>query len=237
MSLAAIKRVSAPVPAPRPPIPTVPPNVPQGKGDVLADGRDYRLVTLTPVAGSGGGVTPPQREVGLRPPRTDGHDGGTAPPAPGRHYTNVEIERAAQPFIVAFERERGDYEIVRQGTLVGADYLSVRGGVTDRYIEVKAFGGTAGDSFELTRAERKAAGEPAIAPRYWVYVVEHLRDGESPVVTALFNPIADPQLSKEPVGAVNIRGWRATTQVVGRFALAWDNVPGGGEFGQEMVSP
>jgi hypothetical protein len=97
---------------------------------------------------------------------------------------------------------------------VGADYVASDG----RYIEVKAFSGSAPNSFDLEAPEWRAAQHPEIADRYWVYIVEHLRDGQPPQVTAVFNPVTDEATSKEPTGKMRVRGWRSSrTQRVGRF--------------------
>ena len=103
---------------------------------------------------------------------------------------------------------RDGLELTRQGSRVGVDHIVERDGVIQRYIEIKAFGARAPDSFPLTRDERRAALDPEIGLKYWVYVVEHLRDGEIPVVSAVFNPLRQEEVEKEPVGDLRIVGWR-----------------------------
>jgi hypothetical protein len=183
----------------------------------LADPRRFRLKTIAP--GEASSVPPSSGEGRLRAPRTeessgqgDGHP--TAPPSPAPRFANTEIEAAARPFVEQFEQERRGCTVTRQGPNVGADYLASDG----RYIEVKAFGGTAGDSFELEATEWRAAKVDGIAERYWVYVVEHLRDAKAPKVTAVFNPVLDEITLKEPTGKLRVRGWKAAkVQYVGEF--------------------
>jgi hypothetical protein len=156
---------------------------------------------------------------GLKQPYTDddpGAGGGSdkAPPAARSRFSNTEIEGAAQPFIAEFELETRGTTITRQGSGVGADFLASDG----RYIEVKAFSGEAGISFDLEPTEWRAAQRPGIGDRYWVYVVEHLRDGQPPKITAVLNPVTDDATQKEPTGKLRIRGWKsATTQQIGEF--------------------
>lgn len=183
----------------------------------LADPSRFKFAGVTsgqpgtPVAAGGRG--------GLKPPATEDADsdgeGSKPPPEPRQRFTNIDVEEAARPFIEEFELETRGCTVVRQGPGVGADYVASDG----RYIEVKAFGGDAPDSFEMEATEWRAAQNPAIADRYWVYVVEHLRDGQPPLITALFNPVLDDSTSKEPTGKLKVRGWKSTrTQRVGEFA-------------------
>ena len=125
------------------------------------------------------------------------------------------MEAAARPFIEAFElRDRG-CTVDRQGPGVGADYVASDG----RYIEVKAFGEAAPNSFEMEATEWRAAQTEGIAHRYWVYVVEHLRDGQAPKITAIHNPVLDDATAKEPTGKVRVNGWRSSAKTdVGEFS-------------------
>lgn len=183
----------------------------------LADPRQFRLKAISP--GEAGSAPPLSGGGRLRAPRTDESAGQgdrlpTAPPSPTPRFANTEIEAAARPFVEQFEQERRGCTLTRQGPNVGADYLASDG----RYIEVKAFSGAAGDSFELEATEWRAAKKEGIADRYWVYIVEHLRDTEPPRVTAVFNPVLDEITSKEPTGKLRVRGWKAArTQYVGEF--------------------
>lgn len=134
-------------------------------------------------------------------------DVSSEPPSPMPRFSNIDIEDAARWFVEEFERSQGR-TVTRQGDLVGADYVASDG----RYIEVKAFSGTS-EGFDLEPAEWRVARRPDIGPRYWVYVVEHLRDGQAPVVSAVFNPIVDESVTKEPTGKLRVRRWRSATTV------------------------
>jgi len=183
----------------------------------LADPAHYGLVktdSVTPApptaAGPIGNLVAPASEEDQ-----DEESGGTkAPPEPHERYSNLDVEGAARPFVEDYELSTRGTSIVRQGPRVGADYVASDG----RYIEVKAFSGSAPNSFDLEAPEWRAAQHPEIADRYWVYIVEHLRDGQPPQVTAVFNPVTDEATSKEPTGKMRVRGWRSSrTQRVGRF--------------------
>jgi hypothetical protein len=104
--------------------------------------------------------------------------------------------------------KRGGHVEHRQGALVGADYVADDG----RYIELKASGGVAEDSFVLEPSEWQAALDPKTGADYWVYVVEHLTDGKEPEVTAVFNPVLDTRLRQNPVGKMKVSGWRAASR-------------------------
>jgi len=143
---------------------------------VLADIRSYQLLGINR-ADSVSPTAAAPRMPALHSPRAieDEREATVrgAPLQPGRRYSNNEIEDAAHPFIDAFERGRGDLTIMRQGPKVGADYISYADQTLDRYIEVKAFSGKAGEHIELTQSEYLAAIDPEKSYRYWVYVIEH----------------------------------------------------------------
>lgn len=193
-------------------------------GQLLADPNAYRLAGV--IASGGDGVAP-AAEAAPKPLKrpVDQHqsDGGDSEddsdreaPEPRRRYSNTEIETAARPFVEQFEVDRG-CTITRQPALVGADYRATDG----RYIEVKAFGEEAPGSFDLEPAEWRAAQHPQIGPDYWVYIVDHLRDGKPPRVTAVLNPVLDGQITKQPTGKLRVRGWRsARTKYEGLFEVA-----------------
>jgi hypothetical protein len=182
----------------------------------LADPNRYALGGTT--SGQPADPAAPANRGVLKAPVTeDGKtgNGSKSPPEPAPRFSNPDIESAARPFIETFELDTRGCTIVRQGPGVGADYFASDG----RYIELKAFGSDAPDSLELEATEWRAAQNPAIAERYWVYVVEHLRDGRPPIITALFNPVLDDSTAKEPTGKLKVRGWRSTRiQTVGQFA-------------------
>lgn len=129
------------------------------------------------------------------------------PPVPSARYSNIDIEDAARWFVEEFERSQGR-TVVRQDDLVGADFVANDG----RYIEVKAFSATS-EGFDLEPAEWRVARRSDVGPQYWVYVVEHLRDGQAPVVSAIFNPILDESVTTEPTGKLRVRRWRSATTV------------------------
>ena len=186
----------------------------------LADPTQYGLISLVPSSGSGSAPEPLVAGK-LKPPVTDEDDSlqganGDAkrPPSPQPRYSNIDIEGAARPFIEEYELSSRDCTVIRQGPNIGADYVASDG----RYIEVKAFSREAPDSFELEAPEWRAAQHPEVAERYWVYVVEHLRDGTPPRITAIFNPILDNSTSKEPTGKLRVRGWKhARLKQLGQF--------------------
>ena len=186
----------------------------------LADPLRYGLVATFVATPSG---RKPEPLVGgrLKPPATDeepGDEGGSneprRPPKPKMGYANTDIEVAARPFVEEYELETRGTTIIRQGPNVGADYLASDG----RYIEVKSFGGDAPDAVDLEPPEWRAAQHPEIGGRFWVYIVEHLRDGRPPEITAVFNPVSDDATTKEPTGKLRIRGWKnSKTQHFGEF--------------------
>lgn len=155
--------------------------------------------------------TGPQSKA-VAEPRKDSH----VPPEREKHShergsretkpipSNTTIEDAARPYVERFEMRRGGHRIDRQPALVGADYIADDG----RYIEVKATGGAADDAFDLQESEWSAALDPRIRDAYWVYIVEHLTDGQEPIVTAIFNPVRDDNLGQAPVGKMRVTGWR-----------------------------
>ena len=160
----------------------------------------------------GGRLKPPTRDE--EPSGDDGSHEPRRPPKPRMGYANTDIEVAARPFIEEYELETRGTTIIRQGPNVGADYLASDG----RYIEVKAFSADAPDAVDLEPPEWRAAQHPEIGERFWVYIVEHLRDGRPPEITAVLNPVADDATSKEPTGKLRIRGWRnSRTQHYGEF--------------------
>jgi hypothetical protein len=189
-----------------------------GQTAPLADPMRFGLAGTT--AGVAGGPVDPGLPRGLKPPTSDEPDpvepdGPKPPPDAKPRFANTEVEGAASPFVAEYELTKRGCTVVRQGPNVGADYFASDG----RYIEVKAFSGTAPDSFELEATEWRAAQHPEIAERYWVYVVEHLRDGLPPKITAVFNPVLDDAPIKEPTGKLRVRGWKsAKTQDIGQFA-------------------
>jgi hypothetical protein len=186
----------------------------------LADPLRYGLVATFVATPSG---RKPEPLVGghLKPPATNEGPGdepetnGTrTPPKARMGYANTDIEGAARPFIEEYELVWRGTTIIPQGPNVGADYLASDG----RYIEVKAFSGDAPDAVDLEPPEWRAAQHPEIGERFWVYIVEHLRDGRPPEITAVFNPVADDATSKEPTGKLRIRGWKnSKTQHFGEF--------------------
>lgn len=130
---------------------------------------------------------------------------------PRERYSNNDIENAGARFVAEFERQRGGFVLERQGPMVGADYISMSGDRVDRYIEIKASRKSI-EAFSMTRAERIAATKPNIASKYWIYLVEHLGDGQAPVVTAIWNPVKDERVAWEPKGDIAVKGWRAAKQ-------------------------
>lgn len=60
-----------------------------------------------------------------------------------------------------------------------------------------------GDSFDLEPTAWRAAQQPEIAPRYRAYVVEHLRDGQAPRATAIFNPRYPKRLTAATIASVS----------------------------------
>ena len=181
----------------------------------LADVRQHVAANIERLMPDGSREAPsssPGRRVpqGLRPPRTGEGDAGAGPrTSPGERYSNIDIENAAAGFVAEYEWQRGGYELKRQRSGVGADYISMLGGRIDRFIEIKSSRGNKG-SLDMTRIERLAAMRPDIGPKYWIYVVEHLGDEQDPTVTAVWNPVEDPDLPKEPKGAIVVKGWRAS---------------------------
>jgi hypothetical protein len=205
-----VERGPRPRPPRRSPDPEPPPPPPAQKA--LADIRHYipgEFERLEPDGNRRPTSSGPSR--GRRPPRTgDGHTPGEGPIGrPGERYSNIDIENAAAGFVVEYEWQRGGFELRRQGPRVGADYVAVRDGKIDRYIEIKSSRGKK-DAFDMTRDERLAGMDRDIGPKYWIYVVEHLGDGQDPTVTAVLNPVADERVSKEPKGSIVVKGWRAS---------------------------
>ncbi len=187
----------------------------------LADHARYGLVAtaneIPPEPAPTTTLVPGGLKPALEPDDEDGdkgQDSGYSPPAPRSRFSNTDIEGAASPFIAEYELETRGVTITRQSSGVGADFVASDG----RYIEVKAFSGEAGSSFDLEPTEWRAAKRPGIGERYWVYVVEHLKDGQPPKITAIFNPVTDEFTQKVPTGKLRIRGWRsAATRHSGEF--------------------
>jgi len=205
-----VERRSKPKPARRPQENKEPP-APQPAPQVLADVHQYVPGQIERLEPDGQRGAPSSVLRGLRPPRA-GESGvpSRAPSGtPGGRYSNIDIENAAAGFVAEYEWQRGGFELKRQGSGVGADYVAVRDGEIDRYIEIKSSKGNK-DVFDMTRNERIAAMKPDIGSMYWIYVVEHLGDGQDPTVTAVWNPVADEGVSKEPKGSIAVKGWRTS---------------------------
>jgi hypothetical protein len=181
------------------------------KTQPLADPNRYTLESISPAKSAPPMAKTASGVVKLRAPRTgeSGKDSSKTPtpPEPQPRHTNTAVEAAAGPYIEMYESLRG-CTVVRQGPLVGADYVASDG----RYIEVKAFGEAASDSFEMEPAEWRAAQTDGISHRYWIYVVEHLRDGQPPKITAIHNPVLDEATIKDQLGKIRVRGWRSSSR-------------------------
>ena len=186
------------------------PPAPSPTPSPLADVDQYEPGTIESLDPNGDMGVPSSPPGGLRKPRSGGGDpGGERPnPRPRERYSNSDIENAAARFVAGFERQRGGFGLERQGPMVGADYVSMRGDQVDRFIEIKSSRKSI-DAFDMTRSERMASMKPEYVAKYWVYLVEHLGDGQDPTVTAVWNPVKDERVSKEPKGAIGVRGWRA----------------------------
>jgi hypothetical protein len=137
-------------------------------------------------------------------PERERHD-----PQPVVRLNNMQVEERAGWFVESYETEKRGCTVTRQGPNVGADYLASDG----RYIEVKSFSGEAG-AFELEVPEWQAAQRPDIAANYYVYIVEHVADGETPRLIILPNPMTTEAIRKEPSGKVRISGWSAVRRKV-----------------------
>jgi hypothetical protein len=107
------------------------------------------------------------------------------------------------------EWQRGGFELRRQRSSVSADNVALRDGEIDRYIEIRSSRGKR-DAFDITRDERIAAMRSEIGSMYWIFVVEHLGDGQNPKVKAVWNLLADECVSTEPEESIVVEGWRAS---------------------------
>ena len=206
---AAIKRLKKPLtpaPIPKTTSPTSQSTPSPQHEPPLADATQFTVDRLVEFDGKMC-VQFQRNQLPLRKPKTSG--GGWRPPSgPTLRYRNDDIEAAAFNLVALVEWTRDGLELTRQGPKVGADHIAGRDGAIERYIEIKSFSNRAPDSFLLTRDEYRAALDSEIGPKYWVYVVEHLRDGEIPIVSAVFNPVRQEEVEKEPVGDLRIVGWR-----------------------------
>jgi hypothetical protein len=186
-------------------------NGPQ-ESDKKSDPSQYVVTSIVTAPPAIPGNNEVERSTELRSPQiSDDKEGDVSPhrgARPAERYSTKQIEDAGTPYIAQFERLRGNYTLTKQGPAVGYDFVSSREGTIDRCIEMKVSSGKASDEFELTWYEYRAATHPELGERYWVYIVEHALDDNEPVVTAIFNPVRDEGVVKEPAGDVKIRGWR-----------------------------
>jgi hypothetical protein len=213
--------------------PATPPRQPTGAGQphrperTFADPSEFELVAIERTereAATPTTDTPSRAKRRRRKPRPESERPDKAPEDSTPIPPNTAVEDAARPYIERFEMKRGGHVVHRQGALVGADYVADDG----RYIELKASGGVAEDSFILEPSEWQAALDPKTGADYWVYVVEHLTDGKEPEVTAVFNPVLDSRLRQNPVGKMKVSGWRAATrQDRGKFKRRSEGSPEG----------
>ncbi|WP_298807073.1 DUF3883 domain-containing protein [uncultured Pseudokineococcus sp.] len=98
------------------------------------------------------------------------HDEGGTGVSESPRMTNRQVEDAALAAVVEHERRADREARDTRGTGAAADLIS-----GDRVIEVKAFGGSArGQDLWL---EPRQVEEADANPSFWLYVVEHVRDG------------------------------------------------------------
>lgn len=188
-----------------------PPPIPQEPPLPFANPDRYRAGALV-VAEPNAEAAARRTKLGIRAPQPSAKQkrSRTRPPISRDRFINMDTEKAARWCIEDFEWQRGEITIERQGPGVGADYVSSDG----RYVEVKSWEGSAPESLDLTEISWKAARRPDIRDRFWVYVVEHLRDGHPPLVTAVHNPVVDSAVITEPKGTMTIHAWRSATLAV-----------------------
>ena len=190
----------------------------------LADPLRYGLVATS--AGEPTGRRPaPNAPGGLKAPDADPDDGKREDNSPSDRqpkkaklgYSNNEIEDAARPFIEEYELVTRGCTIARQGANVGSDFVASDG----RFIEVKAFGGSAPDSVDFQASEWRRAQQPEAAAEYWLYVVEHLRDGQPPRITAVLNPVVDNgTVKRRPGSSGSAVGETQRSSITGNSATA-----------------
>lgn len=192
------------------------PNAPdQPKLVELPPASTYVVASVEVIPGEVSDSTTEHRKKKLRPPSSKKHqeEEPTTDPVPTVRLNNMQVEQRAGRFVEQYERQRG-CSVTRQGPLVGADFLASDG----RYIEVKSFSGAAGDAFDLEAPEWQAAQRPGVGENYFVYVVEHVADGQNPRLMVLPNPMASETVRKEPTGKLRVSRWTTLTRHVVEFA-------------------
>jgi len=149
-----------------------------------------------PFVGSDGSKNIPARTVKLR----EGHPGvGRPQRKPRKNPYRSDAEEIALYLVMRFEEIEGRYPDDRHQQLgIGYDVYSGTDTDEERFIEVKHFRGQLGP-WELTPHQWKKNEEEKDS--YYVYVVSGLREGNTPAIEVIQNPIKylipDPPVQKK----------------------------------------
>jgi hypothetical protein len=151
---------------------------------------------FTPFVGSDGSKNIPARTLKLR----EGHPGvGKSKRKPRIKPSRGDAEEIALYLVMTFEEIEGRYPDDRHQQLgIGYDVYSGTDTDEERFIEVKHFRGEPG-IWELTPHQWKKAEEEKDS--YYIYVVSGLREGNTPAIEVIQNPIKylipDPPVQKK----------------------------------------
>lgn len=183
-----------------------------GEAMVLPPASEYAIDEVWEEPGTAAEGQQALRRRKLKRPRSGGPEERDEERGPTFRLNNMQVEFRAGWFVEEYERSRG-CSVTRQGSNVGADYLASDG----RYIEVKSFSGPAPNAFELEAPEWQAAQQPGIGENYYVYVIEHVADGQNPRLIAIPNPMTSEAMVKTPTGKLRISGWASEKRSVIAF--------------------
>lgn len=155
----------------------------------------HEIEEFTPYVGSDGRKNMPARIVKLK----EGHLGfGKAKRQPPIKPYRRDAEEIALDIVMTFEESEGRYPNDRhQQSGIGYDIYSVTDAGEERFIEVKHFRGEPG-LWELTPYQWEKGQKET--DKYYVYVVNGLREGQIPAIEIIQNPvkylIPDPPVQK-----------------------------------------
>lgn len=184
------------------------PQPPKSEPDVhkpdLIDPKDFifsEIDEFSPYVGRDGSKNVPARTVKLK----EGHPGAGKPKRQPRIKPyRGDAEEIALDLVMSFEEIEGRYPDDRHRQLgIGYDIYSVNDTEEERFIEVKHFRGESG-LWELTPYQWKKTEEER--DRYYVYVVSGLREGNTPAIEIIQNPVE--YLIPDPPAQKKFSSWR-----------------------------
>jgi hypothetical protein len=158
----------------------------------------------TPYVKADGSKNIPSKVIKLR----SGHRGGNGEESQRgvRERANrADAESIALELVMRYEEDIEGRQVDDRHKQpgIGYDIYSEDSGKDERYIEVKHFRGEAG-AWELTPHQWKKAEQEG--DKYYVYVVSGLKEGASPIIELIQNPVK--YLSPDPPAQKKFSDWK-----------------------------